>query len=38
MKLKVAIGVVLASAALFAPAHAKKPVAADEAAVREIVA
>ena len=38
MKLKVAISVVLASVALFAPAHAKKPVAADEAAVREIVA
>ena len=38
MKSKIAISVVLASAALFAPVHAKKPVAADEAAVREIVA
>ena len=38
MDMKIAISVVLASAALFAPAHAKKPVAADEAAVREIVA
>jgi hypothetical protein len=38
MKSKIAIGVVLSSAALFAPVHAKKPVAADEAAVREIVA
>ena len=38
MNMKIAIGVVLASAALFAPAQAKKPVAADEAAVREIVA
>ena len=38
MKTKIAIGVVLMSAALFAPAQAKKPVAADEAAAREIVA
>lgn len=38
MKLKIVIGVVLTSAALVAPAQAKKPVAADEAAVREIVA
>ena len=38
MKLKIATGVVLMSAALFAPAHAKKPAAADEAAVRDIIA
>ena len=38
MKLKFAIGAVLMGAALCAPVHAKKPVAADEAAVREIVA
>jgi hypothetical protein len=38
MKLKIAIGVALFGAALLAPAQAKKPVAADEAAVREIVA
>ena len=38
MKSKIAIGVVLISAALFAPAQAKKPVVEDEAAVREIVA
>lgn len=38
MKTKIAIGVVLFSAALLAPAQAKKPVAADEAAVRAIVA
>jgi hypothetical protein len=36
--LKIAIGVALVSAALFAPAHAKKPGSADEAAVREIIA
>ena len=38
MKSRFATGVMLTSAALFAPAHAKKPVAADEAAVREIIA
>lgn len=38
MKTKIAIGVVLMSAALFAPAQAKKPIAADEAAVRAIIA
>jgi hypothetical protein len=38
MNLKIVIGVVLASAALFAPAYAKKPLAVDEASVREIVA
>ena len=38
MTLKLAIGVALTSAALCAPAQAKKPAAADEAAVREIIA
>ena len=38
MNMKIAVGVVLSCAALFAPVHAKKPVAADEAAVREVVA
>jgi hypothetical protein len=38
MNMKIAISVVLFGAALFAPVHAKKPVAADEAAVREIIA
>ena len=38
MKSRIAIGGALSSAALFAPVHAKKPVAADEAAVREIIA
>jgi hypothetical protein len=37
MKLQFAVGVVLISAALFVPAQAKKPVAADEAAVRSII-
>jgi hypothetical protein len=37
MYLKFAIGVVLASAALFAPAHAKKPAAADEVAIRGMI-
>jgi len=36
--LKIAIGVALYSAALISPVNAKKPVAADEAAVREIIA
>jgi hypothetical protein len=38
MNPKFAIGVVLASAALISPLHAKKPVAADEVAVRDIIA
>lgn len=38
MKSRFAISVALTSAALLAPAQSKKPVAADEAAVREIVA
>jgi hypothetical protein len=38
MKLKIAIGVALFGAALLVPVQAKKPVAADEVAVREIVA
>ena len=38
MTLKFAISVVLISATLVAPAHAKKPASADEAAVREIIA
>ena len=38
MTLKIAIGVVLFSAALISPAHAKKPSVEDEAAVREIIA
>ena len=37
MNLKFAIGAVLISAALFAPIQAKKPLAADEAAVRSMV-
>jgi hypothetical protein len=36
--LKIAIGVALVSAALISPVNAKKPVAADEAAVRDIIA
>ena len=38
MKLKFAIGVAVGIAALCTSVHAKKPVAADEAAVREIIA
>ena len=38
MKLKFAIGVVLSSGALFTPVHARKPFAADQAAVRQIIA
>ncbi len=38
MNPKFAIGVVLASAALMSPVHAKTPLPTDEAAVREIVA
>lgn len=37
MNWKFAIGVALASAALTAPAHAKKPVAADEAEIRSMI-